>query len=366
MNAAVIGAPLGPGRAPRGGGTKPGGGVGGGGGRDPFMPRPPAGRWSALALAVVAHVLLILALAFGVDWHDDAPTTVAAELWSATPQAAAPRAVEPTPMPQPLRAPASPSPAPRPVERPPDAVKAAPNPAPTLPDPQIAIEQARREQVRRDQAAAEQAARVKRDQAAREAQAEQAQQRRQQELAAAQARDRQAAQAKAARDAEQRKLDQARAQQERAEKAEKTARAAEAQQASQARVTAERAEAARTAALREAQLKRILGQAGATGGPTDSGAATRSSGPSANYAGRVAARVKPNIVFSDAVDGNPTAVVQVRLGADGTITAKRLIQSSGFKAWDEAVLRAVERTEQLPLDNGRAPPQFEIGFRPKD
>ena len=78
------------------------------------------------------------------------------------------------------------------------------------------------------------------------------------------------------------------------------------------------------------------------------------------------ARIKPNILLTDPVDGNPRAVVEVRLAPDGTIIAKRLVQSSGTKVWDDAVLRAIERTEMLPLDNGRAPPVFEIGFRPRD
>ena len=73
--------------------------------RDPFMPRTAQRNGPALGLALCAHVLLIAALAFGVNWHTSEPTTVAAELWSATPQAAAPRAVEsPPPPPTPVQA----------------------------------------------------------------------------------------------------------------------------------------------------------------------------------------------------------------------------------------------------------------------
>lgn len=129
---------------------------------------------------------------------------------------------------------------------------------------------------------------------------------------------------------------------------------------------AEKAETQRLQALRDAQLKRMTGMVGATGASTDTGNALRSSAPSARYAGRVAARVKPNILFTDTVDGNPRAEVEVKLAPDGTIIGKRLVESSGSKAWDDAVLRAVERTGMLPLDNGRAPPVFSIGFRPRD
>ena len=93
----------------------------------------------------------------------------------------------------------------------------------------------------------------------------------------------------------------------------------------------------------------------------------RSSGPSASYAGRIMARIKPNIVLTDTIDGNPMATVEVRLAPDGTIVAKRLIKSSGVKSWDDAVLRAIERTEVLPRDiDGRVPPPFQIDFRPRD
>ena len=81
----------------------------------------------------------------------------------------------------------------------------------------------------------------------------------------------------------------------------------------------------------------------------------------------MAAKVKPNIVYPDAMSGNPRAEVEVRAAPDGTIVGKRLIQPSGNKAWDEAVLRALDKTETLPRDvDGRVPSSLVIGFRPKD
>jgi colicin import membrane protein len=277
------------------------------------MPRPPRVRGRSLALAVFAHVLLILALAFGVNWRSDEPATVAAELWSATPQAAAPRAVEPPPTTPPET---------KPTPKPP-----APAPQPNLPDPQIAIEKAKREDAKRAAAEQEQQKQARLEKAERE----------KEELAQQKAKVEKAK-------AEKQKADQAKAEQAKNDKA----------------------EAARLASIRDQQMKRMAGLAGATGAPSDTGTAERSSAPSASYGGRVAARVKPNIVFTDPIDGNAQAVVQVKLAPDGTIIGKRLVQSSGVKAWDDAVLRAIERTETLPLDNGRAPPAFEIGFRPRD
>lgn len=130
---------------------------------------------------------------------------------------------------------------------------------------------------------------------------------------------------------------------------------------------AKRKEQERLDALREAQMKRILSQAGATGEPSSTGTAQRSAGPSATYAGRIKARILPNIVFSDTVDGNPLATVEVRAAPDGTIIGRRLLKSSGVPAWDEAVLRAIDKTEVLPRDtDGRVPSSFEISFRPRE
>ena len=302
-------------------------------GRDPFMPSPPKGRGPALVLALIAHALLIAALAFGVHWRNSEPTTMAAELWSAVPQAAAPRAVEPVP---------AAVPTPRPEPRKPEPVErrtepAAPPQAATRPDPQIAIEQARREAARRD--------RAERDEAERERQ---------------QAREDQARKAlktdKLKADAL--KLEREKMDREKAQRAEKAAMAA---------ALTEKADAAQQEAIRSANLKRLQGLAGATGAATDTGSAARSSGPSASYAGRIMARIKPNIVFGDTPDGNPMATVEVKLAPDGTIVAKRLVKSSGVKSWDEAVLRAIERTEILPRDiDGRVPPPFQIDFRLRD
>jgi colicin import membrane protein len=277
--------------------------------RDPFMPRQPRGMGAGLGLALLAHALLIVALAFGVNWRSHEPEGVEAELWSAVPQFEAPRAVTPPP---------APAPAPPEPKRPEPVAKAPPVREPA-PDPQIAIEQAKREKAKLEQ--------TERDKAERE---------------------------KAKRDKAAREEDE-RAQQ-RSEQAKK-----------KQQVDKDRAEADKLAEAREANLQRMLGQAGATGGPSSTGTAARSSGPSASYAGRIMARIKPHIVFADVIDGNPIATVEVRLAPDGTIIGKRLVKSSGVKSWDDAVMRALERTEVLPRDtDGRVPGPFEIDFKRRD
>jgi colicin import membrane protein len=128
--------------------------------------------------------------------------------------------------------------------------------------------------------------------------------------------------------------------------------------------------------MRQENLKAMAGLAGSGG----SGTAEKSSGPnggkgtgggtaghSAGYGARVAAKVKPNIVYPDMVSGNPRAEVRVRAAPDGTITGVQLVTSSGNKAWDDAVVRALHKTDVLPKDtNGKVPSEFLIGFRPQD
>ena len=111
----------------------------------------------------------------------------------------------------------------------------------------------------------------------------------------------------------------------------------------------------------------MQGMAGASGDENAKGTALKSSGPSANYAGRIRARIKPNITFTEDVAGNPRAEVEVRTSPDGTILSRKLLSSSGNKSWDDAVLKAIDKTAILPRDeDGRVPPVLEISFRPKD
>jgi colicin import membrane protein len=119
--------------------------------------------------------------------------------------------------------------------------------------------------------------------------------------------------------------------------------------------------------MRDDNLKRIAGLAGATGGDNASGSALRSAGPSDSYGGRIRARIKPNIVFTEELVGNTPAEVEVRCAPDGTIVGKKLVKSSGNTAWDNAVLKAIDKTEVLPRDvDGRVHSPLLISFRPKD
>ena len=102
-----------------------------------------------------------------------------------------------------------------------------------------------------------------------------------------------------------------------------------------------------------------------------SGNTQQAAGPSASYAGRVRAKLKPNIVLLEEtraqISGNPVAEVEVKASADGGITERKLIKSSGVKAWDDAVLRAIDKMEGLPRDtDGRVPALLTIVFSMRD
>lgn len=231
-------------------------------------------------------------------------------------------------MPLPAPTPPPPPPAPAPV-------KAEP---PPRPDADIATERAEKRQA----------------EAEKKRQADEAQKTRELKTQAQ-------AQAQAQRQAEATKQQQAEA--DRATKAEQKRR-------EEARELL--ADEARLAEQREANLRRMMGQAGpnstsGAGNPGSRGTAAQDAAPSAAYSGRLAALIRSNLVFTGNLPDNAVAEVEVRAAASGTVLARRLVKSSGHADWDEAVLRAIDRTGRLPRDtDGRVPPVIIIAFKPRD
>ncbi|WP_310737545.1 cell envelope integrity protein TolA [Inhella gelatinilytica] len=275
-------------------------------------PRPELGR--GVALAVLAHLGLVVALKAGLAWRSHAEPALEAELWSAIPEAAAPRAEEPEPV--------------TPPPPPPQQAKPQPLPTEALPDAAIALE---REKKKREQAERERLERLERER----------------------------------REAEKLKREKAEAEQRRKDELARAERdKAKAQEQEKAR---EREAQRRAEVQRQENLRRIQGMAGASGGPQATGTALQSSGPASNYAGRIKARVRPNIVFGETVAGNPVAEVEVRCAPDGLILSARLAKGSGHPGWDQAVLRAVEKTERLPRnENGQVPSSLILSFKPNE
>ena len=316
-----------------------------------FAPPAQPGMGRAWLIAGMAHALLFLALGLATAWKTQPQTVQAeAELWSAVPQAAAPRLQEPPPPPPeperqevPPPPPAPPRPAPAP----------APEPDNSLRDAQIALEKKKLEEKKKEEAAERQ---------------RKAQEKKKKEAEEKAAKDK-AAKEKAAKDkAAQEKLAQEKKELDKKKAAEKTKADEKKRQQDQASKAAQdKANEARAEALRQENLQRMQGMAGASGGPNATGTALKSSGPSATYAGRLVGRIKPNIIYPGDVMGNPRAEVEVRVAPDGMIQSRRIVQSSGNKAWDDAVLRAIEKTAVLPKDtDGRVPPVIVLGFRPLD
>lgn len=305
-----------------------------------FAPPTTPGLLRALGLALLAHVFLLAALTWGVRWKSEAlNVTAEAELWSALPQQAAPKLLEVPPQPQPI----PPPPEPEPLK----ALPPAPPPPqvqPKLPDVDIALE---REKLRlKKEKDKQQELEKQRELAKLHLEKQRLEQSKQEKLLA-----------------EKKHLQEQREQDKKvAQEKKKTDQAAQRKAALQAQQEAQKLEA-----LRRDNMKRMAGLAGATGAPTSTGTALHSSGPSAGYAGRIRARIKPNIVFTEAITGNPVAELEVRTAPDGTIVSRKLTQASGVKSWDDAVLKAIDKTEVLPRDlDGRVPPVLTISFRPKD
>ncbi|QPF73836.1 cell envelope integrity protein TolA [Roseateles sp. DAIF2] len=286
--------------------------------RDPLRPPPAPGLGRGILLALVAHGLLVLGLTAGLNWRSQTEPAFEAELWAAVPVAAAPR--EETP----------PEPEPEPV-------KPQPTPEPPRPDPRVLQEQ------RDAEIAAEREKKKKKiedEKKKREEEEAERKKREQLELKDKKAREEQ----KARED----KLKEDKAKQEKSKQDAKKAEAALEKQ-------------------RQENLRRIQGMAGATGAPNATGTALQSAGPSSSYAGRIKARIRPNIIYSDSGMGNPVAEAEVRAAPDGTILSSRLVKTSGDPEWDKAVLRAIEKTEVLPRDvDGRVPSHLIIKFQPRE
>jgi colicin import membrane protein len=205
----------------------------------------------------------------------------------------------------PQTAPAPPPEAPAPVPAAPPAAKVAEPPVPPAPpagDAQIAIERERRIQAQRDEAL----------------------------------RKRKEAEAAAQREKEEAAAREAKADEE------------------------------RLAQQREANLRRMMGQI-EPGATSRGGSASSEAAPSASYSAKLIATIRDNVKMPGGLpSGNPMAEVEVRAAPGGTILSRRIVKTSGVPAWDDAVLRAIDRTGRLPRDeNGRVPSVLIIEFRPQ-
>lgn len=275
-----------------------------------LRPRTADGWGLGATMALGVHLILVAALALGVRWKISTPETVEAEVWASIPKAAAPDAAPP-PVAQPPQPVAPPPEAP--AEPPPKA--AEPEPIPDL----VVRSKPKKEKKHKTREPVEVFDTTP---------------------------------PKPVKKVEKKPPEPVKTPPAPAKPAVPPSKASA---PDNAKAIAERE------ALRKERLQNMMSELGSLGTPS------RSAGPSASYAGRIRARIKPNIVFTDDVSGNPLAVVEVRTGPDGRILSRKLIEKSGVASWDEAVLRAIDRTEVLPADeSGRVPSAMQLEFRPKD
>ncbi|RZT41403.1 cell envelope integrity protein TolA [Cupriavidus agavae] len=334
----------------------------------PYEPVRERGTTRAFVAALFMHLLLGIVLYFGVQWQSSTPVGAEAELWEEIPD------VTPAPPPRPV---VQPTPVP-----PQPAVRSKVEEA-----ADIALEQKKRKEAQEAAEAEERREQQRKEQERKDAQRKEEQ--RQQQIEAQRKedakkkadKDRADKAALAAKEKEKEKAEQDRKEADARAKADadKQAKAkADAEKQAKAKADAD-ARAKREAAAnaqRNSELARLKalaggGTAGATGGGVgnSAGSGAGSGGKaSPGYSDKVRRRVKPNIIFSGDVEGNPAAVVAVRLAPDGSILSKRLAKSSGNADWDNAVLRGVDRSDPLPRDeDGKAPSfEFTITVRPKD
>jgi colicin import membrane protein len=296
---------------------------------DRNQPARATGRWLAAGLAVAVHLIFLGVLVFSLSWQNKPSAPVTAELYappSRTDAAPQPAPPPPAAVPPPK---VEPTPAARPEPRPEPKVEPRPEPKAVLPDPraaEIALKaKADEQQRRRAQAEREKEERDRRDAARREA-------------------EKKAADKKAADD---RRVAEARERQSRETEALKAA--------------ADRERQLRADAAAQAQAEaNVRAQAQA-----DAAARAR---VEADWIRRIQAKVTANVNLPPEIAGNPEAVFEVVQLPTGEIIDVVLKKSSGVRAYDESVQRALAKSSPLPRPERAEVFQrtLTLRFRPKD
>ncbi|MBS1146090.1 MAG: putative TonB protein [Proteobacteria bacterium] len=293
----------------------------------PFVSRP-GSNLAAGALALAVHAVFVLLLVFGVSWQTQHPAPVMVDLWEALPEVAPPVVQPPEPQPEPEVAPPPP---PEPVKVP-EPVKAEPAPRPLVKEPpepkapDIALEKKKADAERMKKLKAMQQAEEKALEEAARAEAE----------AIKKARDKQLA--------DQKKRELLR-QMEEEELKQRMADEAVANEARQTKL----AEAQVAASKRQAEMARVVGQ----------------------HRDMISAKVRGNTRLPGNLKGNPEVRCLVYLLPTGEVQSVRVTKSSGNNAYDEAVVRAIEKSSPLPLPDDREAraafvPELSFVHRPKE
>ncbi|GMU71215.1 MAG: cell envelope integrity protein TolA [Burkholderiales bacterium] len=272
------------------------------------------GRTLALVLAILVHVAFVGVLIWSVRWQSRPPEPIVAELYAPPPKVRAP---DPEPK----------------VEPPPPRTEPKVEPPPPPPPPKAEPDQA------------EIALKAKREEERRERERERlADEKRK-------ADEKRAAEEKRIAD-EKRKADEKRA----AEARERQKRETDAMLAQAQKEATQRAEQdARARVEAEARAK---AQAEANARAT----------AQADWIRRIQAKIRGNVTLPPGMPGNPEAVFRVIQLPTGEILDVRLAKSSGVKAYDDAVNRAILKSSPLPRPDRQEMFQreLELKFRPLD
>ena len=332
-----------------------------------FVPREP-GRWRAITLAALVHAVLFAFLWVGIRWQNQTPVAVEAEIWSPVAQEAAPMA-EPqaaeksAPEPE-IR----PEPAPEPVARPLPQPDLTPRP---IVQPEIALAQEKKRK-----ALKELQERLQEEQQQKKVQKQKAEQQRllEEELRHAKLLKQEQERLKKQKIADE-KLAEKLAEKEREKAKEQADALAKKKRAADdaKKIAADKkrkqdaAEEAQLAKLRDDDMRRLTGATGSGGNGT--AAKSQGSGSDTGYANKIGAKIRSNTIFNvpDDLTGNPSGQYEIPLYPDGSTGEIRVKKSSGVPGFDEAVKRAIKKSEPFPRDkSGNFPPSITLTHKLKD
>jgi colicin import membrane protein len=313
----------------------------------PAQARGARGKWTAFVLALVVNLLFVGVLVFSVSWQNRKPEAVTAELYAPPPPVSKPPVLQPIPQPK-VQPPPSLAPTPKlpPVVEKPDEQEAEIALRAKKEAERRAKEQAEREREQREAA--------QREQARRDAEAKrQAEEKREAEQRAREAEAKRQAEQK--RQAEER---QARAVEAMRAQAEREARLrVQAERESQLRAQADRELRMRAEAEQEARERAAQAAAGA--------ARNRAQ---LDWIDKIRSRIRGYIILPPDIPGNPEAIFDVVQLPTGEIIDVKLRKSSGVRAYDEAVQRAILKASPLPkpVPADLFQRNLELRFRPLD
>lgn len=165
----------------------------------------------------------------------------------------------------------------------------------------------------------------------------------------------------------QRKLKEQKALEEKAAK-EKAAKEKAAQEQAEAKYRKELADQERKRMFDQAA--RETSESAATPSAPNVGAPSLVGDPKARaeYADRIKAKIRPNIVVPPGMDADREAIFDVEQFPTGEVRTVKLRKSSGVRAYDEAVERAIRKASPLPRPDHPElfARELELRFRPYD